>query len=53
MSDKVICECAESCTQKLVVCEHQKLHSVKRMNTQLECTNNGYCSVAEIMCKCI
>lgn len=25
MSDKVICECAESCTQKLVVCEHQKL----------------------------
>lgn len=57
MSNKVICEFAETCTQRLVMCEHQKLHDVKqysRSEFMLRlCTDNGYCSVAEIECKCI
>lgn len=50
---EVICDHVESCTQKLVGCDHQKLHGVKRFGTKLRCTLTEYCSVAEIGCKCI
>lgn len=57
MSDEVICERAEICTQRLVVCEHQKLHSVKNLllnpGNKLLCTTVGFCAGAEIDCKCI
>ena len=53
MSDEVICDHAEICKQKLVVCVHQKPHSVERLNTKLQCVDDGYCSVAEINCRCI
>ncbi len=51
--DMVICDHAESCTQKLVVCEHQTLHVVKRIHSAMKCTVFGSCAVAEIECKCI
>lgn len=50
---KVICENAETCMQRLVICEHQQPHDVKHLNTRLMCIHKGYCSVAEIECKCI
>ncbi len=50
---EVICDHAEICVQRFVVCVHQKLHSVERLNTNLQCVNDGYCSVAEINCRCI
>ena len=55
--NEVICDHAETCTQRLVVCIHQKLHIVKKyylIDYELEqCTDNWYCSVVEIDCKCI
>jgi len=51
--DEVICDHAESCTQKLVVCEHQTPHDIKRIHSAMECTVFGSCSVAEIECKCV
>lgn len=51
--NKIICDYAEFCTQKLVVCEHQKSHEIKRLGTRMQCTEFGSCSVAEIDCKCI
>lgn len=48
-----ICDHSDTCTQRLVVCEHQKPHCVKRLNTKLSCDTQGCCSVSETECKCI
>lgn len=52
-SEEIVCDHAETCTQRLVVCGHKKPHDVEILNTELQCTDNGYCSVAEINCRCV
>lgn len=48
-----ICDHADTCTQRLVVCEHKKPHVIKNPRCRVQCTDYGYCSVAEIYCKCV
>lgn len=51
---KVICERAETCIQRLVVCPHQKEHAIILFSELFgDCTKNGWCSVSENYCKCV